>query len=74
MREVPKVVSVTTRFQAEFTVKITESVEIVVANETMRTSFNHSETAVYAWQSDRWVLKNPGGYSLLAEILPDEVR
>ncbi|MGV2337316.1 MAG UNVERIFIED_CONTAM: hypothetical protein LVR18_25585 [Planctomycetaceae bacterium] len=64
----------TTRFQAEFTVKITESVEIVVANETMRTSFNHSETAVYAWQSDRWVLKNPGGYSLLAEILPDEVR
>ncbi len=74
MREVPKVVSVTTRYQAEFTIKISQSVDIQVNHETLRTSSQHSETVLYAWQSDRWVLKNPGGYLLLAEILPEEIR
>jgi hypothetical protein len=75
MKEVPRDVSLTTRYTADLTVSSTVTATVEFDDGRIEeSSLRFDDQVSYSWQSNRWELKKKGTFDVLNAILPNEIR
>lgn len=74
MKEVPREVSLTTRYTADIELRATVTARVVLNDGSVESAeAQYNEQVSYSWQSDHWVLKIPGSFAAFQDVLPKEI-